>query len=323
MLPPLLKSLEKHFPNLDLDVKVAFGDPNSLRSSSLLRSLYLAIASHTLATTKTSPLLTHVQTQIMGSKNLTKLTIKLSSMGCVLYTVDPKFSKPRGKRFPPLENLSLEAFPLSTANVDYWMMAMDWSRLRNLELRATWKPEYFLNAALSSAEGFPALETIRIELPHPYYSDTRADREAFESAFLRFLSAPRTNGLSTVGMEGEYHPYLSAVLEIQGATLRSLHLHNPERSDDPQREMLTVPELRAIGLQAPNLEEIAVDINKLNGSLVSTSLCHPLVGTLDLIFVAARGAYRYAPLRVFIPVPEGRRAQRDIRGLKLHLALGG
>jgi len=270
VLPPLLKSLEKHFPNLDLDVKVVFGDLNSLRSSSLLRSLYLAIAPHALATAKTSPLLTHVQTQIMGSKNLTKLSIKFASMGCVLYTVDPKFSKPKGKKFPPLEDLSLEAFPLSATNVDYWMMAMDWSRLRSLELRATWRPEYFLNAALNSTEGLPGLETIRIQLPHPHYSDTRADGEAFESAFLRFLSVPRTNGLSTVEMEGEHRPYLSTVLEIQGETLRSLHLHSPERSDDPQREMLSVPELRAIGLQAPNLEDIAVDINKLNGSLVST-----------------------------------------------------
>jgi len=269
VLPPLLKSLEKHFPNLKLDVKVTFGDLNSLRSSPLLRSLYLGIVPSALATTKTSRLLTHIQTQIMDSKNLTKLTIKLGSMGCVLHIVDPKFSKPRGKKFPPLEDLTIEAFPLSTTNVDYWMMAMDWSRLRNLELRATREPAYFLNAALNSAEGLPGLETIRIELPHPYYSDTRGNAKAFENAFLRFLSAPRTNGLSTVGMEGEYHPYLSTVLEKQGATLRSLHLHRPERFDNPQREMLSIPELRAIGLHAPNLEEIAVDINKLNGSLVS------------------------------------------------------
>ena len=269
MLPSLLKSLEKHFPNLDLEVKVTFGNLNSLRSSTLLRSLYLAIAPDALATAKASPLLTHIQTQIMDSKNLAKLTIKLGSMGCVLYIVDPKFSKPKGKKFPPLEDLTLEAFPLSTANVDYWMMAMDWSRLRNLELRATQEPVYFLNATLNSAKGLPGLETIRIKLPHPYYSDTRANAEAFKSTFLRFLSAPRTNGLSTVGMEGEYWPYLSTVLEKQGATLRSLYLHSPERSGDPQREMLSVPELRAIGLQAPNLEEVAVDINKLNGSLVS------------------------------------------------------
>ena len=277
--PPLLKSLEKHFPNLDLDVKIAYGDFNSLRSSSLLRSLHLAIPPDALATAKTSPLLTHVQNQIMDSKNLTKLTVKLGSMGCVLYIVDPKFSKPKDKKFPPLEDLSLEAFPLSAPNVDYWMAAMDWSQLQNLELRATRQPTYFLNATLNSAGGLPGLKTIRIELPHSYHSDARAGREAFESTLLRFLTAPRASGLSTVDMEGEYHPYLSAVLEKQGATLRSLHLHSPERSDDPQREMLSAPELRAIGLQAPNLEEIAVDINKVNGSLVSTEslFCHHLI----------------------------------------------
>jgi hypothetical protein len=272
--------LENHFPNLDLDVKLTFGDLDSLRSSSLLRSLYLAFEPRALATDKTSPLLTHVQTQIMDSKNLTKLTIELGSMGCVIHTLDPKFSKPKGKTFPPLEDLSLDGFPLSTANVNYWMTAMDWSQLRNLKLRATERPTYFLDASLNSARGLPGLETIRIELPRFYYSDTEADEEAFENTFLRFLSAPRANGLSTVDIEGEYRPYLPTVLEKQGATLRSLRLHSPERYDDPQREMLSVPELRAIGLQAPDLEEIAVDINNLNGSLVGprslTILLQPL-----------------------------------------------
>ena len=269
MLPPLLRSLEEHFPNLDLDLKIAFGDLNSLRSSSLLRSLYLGVAPDALATDKTSPLLSHVQTQIMDSKNLTKLSIEIGSMGCIMYAVDPKFSRPRGKKFLPLENLTLEGFPLSTANVDYWMTAMDWSQLRNLELRSTRKPTYFLNAVLDSAGGLPGLETIRIELPRFYYSDTKADEEAFENTFLRFLSVPREKDLSMVGIEGEYRPYLQTVLEKQGAALRGIYLHSPERYDDPQREMLSAKELRAVGLQAPNLEEISVDINKVNGSLVS------------------------------------------------------
>ena len=268
MHPPLLKSLEKHFPNLNLGVEVAFGDLKSLRSSSLLRSLHLRIAPDALDTSKTSPLFTHLQTQIMDSKNLTKLTIEIGSGGCILYNVDPKFSKPKGKSFPPLEELSLKAFPLSAANVDYWMTAMDWSRLRNLELRATVKSTYFLNAALDSAGGLPGLEKIRIELPHSYF-DTKADEEAFNNVFLRLLSAPRVNGLSAVSMEGEYRSYLPAVLEKQGPTLRGLHLHTQERSNGPQREALSVRELRAIGLQAPNLEELNVDLNKLNGSLVS------------------------------------------------------
>lgn len=267
--PPLLKSLEKHFPDLHLDVRVDFGDPRSLRSSSLLRSLYLGIAPNTLATVKESAVLTHIQTQIMNSKNLTKLTIKLGGMGCVLYVVDPKFSKPKGKRFPPLEELTLEAFPLSTANIDYWMMAMDWSHLRDLELRETRNLAYFLDATFTSAGGLPGLETIRIALPHPYPSDTRADGMATENALLRFLSAPRASGLSTVDMQGEYRPYLQTVLEEQGMTLRTLRLHSLERADDPQREMLSIPELCAIGLRAPNLEKIAIDINKVNGSLVS------------------------------------------------------
>ena len=268
MHPPLLSSLEEHFPSLDLDVRVALEGLYSLRSSTILRSLHLSIAPNELATDKTSPLLAHIQTQIMNSKNLTKLIIEIGSTGCVMYAVDPKLSKPKGKRFPPLEVLSLERFPLSTANVDYWMTAMDWSQLRNLELRAITRPTYFLNATVDSAGGLPGLQTIRIELPPSYSYDTKADEEAFGSTFLRFLSVPRPNGLSAVNIEGEYRPYLRTLLEKQGATLRSLHLHSPERYDEPQRGMLSVQELRAIGLQAPNLEDISVDINNLNGSLV-------------------------------------------------------
>ena len=257
----------------------------------------------------------------MDSKNLKKLTIELGTMGCIMYVVDPKFSKLKDKKFPPLEDLSLEAFPLSTANVDYWMTAMDWSQLRSLELRETRDPTYFLDKTLDSAGGLPGLETVRIELPLFYHSDTGADEEAFRNTFLRFLSEPRTKGLSTVGIEGEYRPYLPTILEEQGATLRSLRLHSSERYRDPQREMLSVQELRGIGLQAPNLEEITVDINKLNGSLVSLHIPTISLLTLNLIFATAGRIYRYAPLRDFFPIPEECRALRGIGGLGLHLHL--
>ena len=85
----------------------------------LLHSFHVYFQPTKLDTVKTSPLLTHAQTQIMDSPNLVELSMKIGSLGCVIYDVDPKFVRLKGKRFPLLEKLVLEAFPLTAENVDY------------------------------------------------------------------------------------------------------------------------------------------------------------------------------------------------------------
>jgi hypothetical protein len=65
----------------------------------------------------------------MDSPNLVELSMEIGSMGCVIYRVDRKFAQLENKRFPPLQKLTLEAFPLTVENVDYWMANMDWSHM--------------------------------------------------------------------------------------------------------------------------------------------------------------------------------------------------
>ena len=267
MYPPLLTSLEERFPNLELNVDMPWGNPATLRSSLLIHSLHVYFEPHKLDTTKTSPLLTHVQKQIMDSPNLVELSMRVGSLGCVIYDVDPKFARLRGKRFPPLEKLTLEAFPLTVKNVDYWMANMDWSQMGNLDLRAIDEPTYFLNKSMKLADGLPQLEALRIELPWFYKAK---DAREFEDAFSRFLDTPRDTGLSEIALKGDYQRYLEAILDRHGATLKSLLLHSPERPYGPQRETLSELELSDLGRRAPNLESISVDINHtLNGTLVS------------------------------------------------------
>ena len=273
--PQLLTSLEEHFPNLELNVEIQWGDLSTLRSSPLIHSLYITFAPDKLDTVKTSPLLTHVQTQIMDSPNLVELTMKVGSMGCVIFDVDPKFARLKGKRFPPLEKLTLEAFPLTAKNVDYWMESMDWSQMENLDLRAIDEPTYFLNESMKFADGLPQLKALGMELP--WFDETKDTRE-FEDAFRRFLGVPRDAGLSEIVIEGDYQQYLQMVLDGHGATLKKLQLHSPERSFEPQREMLSELDLGDLGRRAPNLEEISIDINYTpNGTLVSPSSCPPTV----------------------------------------------
>jgi hypothetical protein len=266
MRPALLASLEEHFSSLRLDLDMLWGDPSTLQPSPLIHSLRVHFKPEELDTIKTSPLLTHVQTQIMDSPNLVELSMEIGSQGCVVYLVDPKFALLKGKRFPPLEKLALEAFPLTAENVDYWMTNMDWSQMESLDLRSIEEPTYFFNESMKLAGGLPRLKSLRMEVP--WFCKTRGLQE-FEDAFRRFLDVPRDAGLSEIALEGDYRPYLGTILERHGATLKRLHLHDPERPDEPQRGMLSDLELSDLGQRAPNLEDIFLDINHtVNGSLV-------------------------------------------------------
>ena len=151
-----------------------------------MHSLYVIFDPSKLNTINTSPLLIHVQTQIMDSPNLVELTMGVGSMGCVIFDVDPKFARLKGKRFPPLQKLSLEAFPLTVQNVDYWMKNMNWSQMGNLNLRDIDEPTYFLNESLKFADGLSQLKAFSMELP---WFRVSKDIWKFEDTFRRFLDA--------------------------------------------------------------------------------------------------------------------------------------
>ena len=311
--PPLLISLEEHFPNLELDVELPWGDPAPVRSSPLMHSLHVYFEPHKLDTTKTSPLLTHVQTQIMDSPNLVELSMKVGSLGCVIYDVDPKFARLRGKRFPPLEKLTLEAFPLTIKNVDYWMENMDWSQMGNLDFRAIDQPSYFLNKSMELAGGLPQLRTLRVELP---WFDGAKDTREFEGTFRRFLDTPRDMRLSEIALQGDYQPYLQTILDMHGPTLKTLLLHNPERPFEPQRGMLSELDLSDISLRAPNLEGISVDINRsANGTLVSPLSTLRRLLQIQVSAVTANKISGHSSIQDCVPILTDRRALWDLGGL--------
>jgi hypothetical protein len=169
---------------------------------------------------------------IMDSPNLVELSMGIGSLGYVIYEVDPKFARLKGKPFPPLEKLTLEAFSLTAKNVAYWMENMDWSQMRILDLRAIDEPTHFFNEAVKLVGGLPRLKALRLELP--LFREARDMRE-FEDTFRRFLDVPRETGLSEVALEGDYRPYLQTTLGAQGATLKKLWLHDLERLCEPRR----------------------------------------------------------------------------------------
>ena len=143
---------------------------------------------------------------------------------------------------------------------------MDWSQIGSLDFRAVDEPTYFFNESMKLMGSLPRLKALRTELP--WFGETR-DLQEFEDTFRRFLDVPRDAGLSEIALEGDYRPYLQAILDRHGGSLKKLQLHDPERPYEPQREMLSEPELCDLGRRAPNLEAISIDINYTpNGSLV-------------------------------------------------------
>jgi hypothetical protein len=193
MHPPFLTSLEEHFPSFRLDLELQWNDPSSiLQSSPLLHSMRVYFEPSKLNTVKTSPLLTHIQTQIMVSSNLVGLSMKIGSLGCAVYDVDPKFGRLEGKRFPLVEKLTLNAFHLTVENFDYWIENMDWSQMGSLDFRAIDEPTYFFNESVKLVGGLPRLGALRAHLP--LFSEAGGLRK-FEDIFRRFLDTPRDAGL--------------------------------------------------------------------------------------------------------------------------------
>ena len=84
--------------------------------------------------------------------------------------------------------------------------------------------------------GLPQLKELHMELP---WFRERRDLWEFEDTFRRFLDAPRNTGLSAIASEGSYQPYLQAILNRHGESLKNLQLRDPEWPDQPQREVLS------------------------------------------------------------------------------------
>lgn len=130
--------------------------------------------------------------------------------------------------------------------------------------------------------GLPRLKVLCMVLP--WFCETR-DLQEFEDTFRRFLDVPYDAGLSEITLEGDYRPCLREILGRHGTTLK-LHLHDPERPDEPQREMLFEPELSDLGRQAPNLEAVSIDIKyTLDGPLVGPLPRSPTVIICSSIYI--------------------------------------
>lgn len=209
--------------------------------------------------------LSNVQKAIQDSKNVKRLHLCVDVHGCTHRHYNTDFSE-NGETFPPLEELVLEWFQITQSCGEYWLKAMDWSRLRVLDFREGTLPSPFLSLLLPVAEKLPALESIGLDLPPSWTEDdVREQRDDPNSSFSltrQLFSTARPQSLLDIRLQGHYRSLLPDILNHHAASLKSLSLHEKEvSSEDDQRIPLLLEELEEIGTKSPGLEALAFDVN--------------------------------------------------------------
>jgi len=260
--PSLLSIFETHHPSWNIHLR-SNPERSSILSSPAVTSLAVRLNQSYIADGGIA--LSNIQRAIQDSKNVKRLHLSVDVHGCSRSHYNTDFSE-NGETFPPLEELVLEWFSITQSCGEYWLKAMDWSRLRVLDLREGSFSDQLLSLLLPVKDKLPALESIGMHLPRSWTKDSvqeqRGDPNSFLSVPSQFFSTARPQSLLGIRLQGYYRSLLPEILNNQAASLKSLSLHDQEVSrKDCQRIPLSLEELEEIGTKSPGLEILALDVN--------------------------------------------------------------
>lgn len=260
--PSLLRIFETHYPSWNIHLR-SNPEYSGVSSSPAVTSLTVGLGQVFIAEDETA--LPDVQKAIQNSKNVKKLHLCVDVHGCAHRHYKTDFSE-NGETFPPLEELVLEWFQITKSCGEYWLKAMDWSRLRVLDFREGTLPSPFLSLLLPVAEKLPALENIGLDLPSSWTEDdVREQRDDPNSSFSltrQLFSTACPQSLLGIRLQGHYRSLLPDILNHHAASLKSLSLHEKEvSSGEDQRTPLLLEELKEIGTKSPGLEALAFDVD--------------------------------------------------------------
>jgi hypothetical protein len=240
--------LENHFPSLSLSVATNTYFP----PSPLLRSAKVVIGEAQLCGKENT--LHQIQNSIQGSPNLISLEWSFHYTGCTVCSnrLEPFLFTAAPGVFPPLEELKIHGHRFNPLDMDYWVAAMDWTKLKVLDLGEHVPLQPLLTGLTPAAKLLPSLEKLRIVLP-------KDDSDL--GTLVDFLSSGR-DSLIELELDGRYHSIVTALLSEAGPGLKRLTLHGPEPTDGPdQRNMLTAKQLSKISTHYPQLEHLSIDFD--------------------------------------------------------------
>ena len=239
-----------------LDVKVSYGGRSA---ESLIDLLY---------------------TNLTACTDVRSLSLTISQGGCEIDDANPRsFMFKKGDTFPPLENLTLSGYDWDSrrrtswwaqtpTSLQSWRLAMDWSRLKHLDIDLP--PKSFLEA-FSGPDHLAGLETLVLRPRLNFWGDeiTLCDvdevTEQLRQGYTSFIATlPPLRGLSISGMGSSLD--LGPILEAHGESLKTLSLHEYESNciyeGNWVRPTLNITQLRHLSHAAPNLEAMALDLQR-------------------------------------------------------------
>lgn len=234
--------------------------------------------------------------------NIRSLSLALRQGNCLIGDTGRSFGWKKGDRFPPLESLTLTGYDWNfrvnsrqSSNAEQWRASMDWSKLKRLGLSRP--PNSFLETFRGELDG---LDSLTLRHQSGFWGDEEtlcafdATTEELRQNYSSFIaSLPPLRELSISGIGRPLN--LTPILEIHGATLEKLSIHEFEHDCRYEtgnatwvRPVLSVSEIEEIRLSAPNLRELTLDVyrssNKWPNAILKALSKFPLLTQLTMNF---------------------------------------
>jgi hypothetical protein len=145
-------------------------------------------------------------------------------------------------------------------NLEAWHEAMDWTKLRVLELN-----RLSVNNLNSFNWPMPSLRSFRSDLPLWWNIRSPEDRDMYNEAMSAFVSRIPSR-LESLGFRSFYHPFsLQRIADTHGQSLKNLELRGG--SNVGCQSYLDETALEQVREQFPSLEHLEVDLYR-NGTWV-------------------------------------------------------
>ena len=260
-------------PRLDYTMFLEMPPPPSpLVGARCLRSLYTVLDTNRRDTGDRQPML-ELQQVFFSCPRLQSLslTIIVPWPSCIpqLPAFGANFD-PRGMatRFPPLRELELHGYSVSSAEWDMWRRGMDWQRLISLTLGMHSVGNFLTNMQDVTLN----LQVLKI---HTYAGEGHSWYTNVERALRSF------DTLKELVLDG----FVVSVEAIaQHSRLASLHMHMAEIPiAREQRATLSVEQLEYLNRKCPHIENLRLDLNR-DGEWVGGLILFVYLGDITLTF---------------------------------------
>jgi hypothetical protein len=208
-----------------------------------------------------------------------------------------------------LESLSLD--PANEERLESWEKAIDFSRLRNLQL---WRARRGTLARARLCD-LSSLKVLALDVFNDRHS---IDASPVDRAVATFLtSLPRLESLHLTGPWSA--ETFAAVLKHYGRSLRTLSLY-PSENRRLHQFLITPNNIQAIGKYCPNLRDVRLQVKRSSGDKEEQEI-YRAIGALPKVRHVSLQLDIYNPVKVGLPERSLERDSEHVRQIFINMAI--